>query len=416
MSEYRLSELHTFIRRFVALNLPEAVWIQAELADLDERRGHYYLSLVEKAQENDQPIAQGQAIMWSRQAKRWQRQQGMLLPSILQAGRELKLQVQVEFHERYGLSMQIVDIDPNYTLGQLAQKRQATIDYLQQTGLLEANRQQQLPLAPQRLAIISSPAAAGLQDFLGQLHDNSYGYEFKTQLFPAAVQGPQTSPEVRRQLRTIERRREDYDAIVIIRGGGAKMDLADFDERELCISAAQTKLPIITGIGHETDQSIMDMLAHTALKTPTATADFLVERLLKMDQYFAMTAQRLDLLQRHHIGQAENTLLQISNQLRLREQQLIERQKWQLQQYTDQLPLHIRTHLAQARRKLQELEKLHEVLSLEAHLKRGFSVLSQAGRIINRTDEIDQQQAVRARLSDGTIDLETKTNPGTDEG
>ena len=416
MSEYRLSELHTFIRRFVALNLPEAVWIQAELADLDERRGHYYLSLVEKAQENDQPIAQGQAIMWSRQAKRWQRQQGMLLPSILQAGRELKLQVQVEFHERYGLSMQIVDIDPNYTLGQLAQKRQATIDYLQQTGLLEANRQQQLPLAPQRLAIFSSPAAAGLQDFLGQLHDNSYGYEFKTQLFPAAVQGPQTSPEVRRQLRTIERRREDYDAIVIIRGGGAKMDLADFDERELCISAAQTKLPIITGIGHETDQSIMDMLAHTALKTPTATADFLVERLLKMDQYFAMTAQRLDLLQRHHIGQAENTLLQISNQLRLREQQLIERQKWQLQQYTDQLPLHIRTHLAQARRKLQELEKLHEVLSLEAHLKRGFSVLSQAGRIINRTDEIDQQQAVRARLSDGTIDLETKTNPGTDEG
>ncbi|MEL7425514.1 MAG: exodeoxyribonuclease VII large subunit, partial [Bacteroidota bacterium] len=140
MSEYRLSELHTFIRRFVALNLPEAVWVQAELADLDERRGHYYLSLVEKAEENDQPIARGQAILWSRQAKRWQRQQGMLLPSILQAGRELKLQVQVEFHERYGLSMQIVDIDPHYTLGQLAQKRQATIDYLQQTGLLEANR------------------------------------------------------------------------------------------------------------------------------------------------------------------------------------------------------------------------------------------------------------------------------------
>ncbi|MEL6832295.1 MAG: exodeoxyribonuclease VII large subunit [Bacteroidota bacterium] len=415
MSEYRLSELHTFIRRFVALNLPEAVWVQAELADLDERRGHYYLSLVEKAEENDQPIARGQAILWSRQAKRWQRQQGMLLPSILQAGRELKLQVQVEFHERYGLSMQIVDIDPHYTLGQLAQKRQATIDYLQQTGLLTANRQQQLPLAPQRLAIISSPAAAGLQDFLGQLHDNSYGYEFKTQLFPAAVQGPQTSPEVRRQLKTIERRYEDYDAIVIIRGGGAKMDLADFDERELCISAAQATLPIITGIGHETDQSIMDMLAHTALKTPTATADFLVERLLKVDQYFAMAAQRLDLLQRHHIGQAENTLLQISNRLELREQQLIERQKWQLQQYLDQLPLYIRTHLAQAKRKLQELEKLHEVLSLEAHLKRGFSVLSQAGKIISRTDEIDQQKVVRARLSDGTIDLEPKTNPGTDE-
>lgn len=406
MSEYRLSELHTFIRRFVALNLPEAVWVQAELAEVDERRGHYYLSLIEKAEDSDQPLAKGQAVMWERQVKRWQRKQQLLLPNILQAGREVKLQVQVEFHERYGLSMQIVDIDPHYTLGVLAQKRQATVDYLQQSGLLKANRQLTLPLAPQRLAVISSPAAAGLQDFLGQLHQNSYGYEFKTQLFPAAVQGPQTSPEVRRQLRTIQRRGDDYDAIVIIRGGGAKTDLADFDERELCITAAQSSLPIITGIGHETDQSIMDMLAHTALKTPTATADFLVERLLRVDQHLAAVEQQLELFQQHHIRQAEHTLQQIASQLRLREQQLLERQNWQLQQYDQQVPVLIQRHLTQAQRQLQELEKLHEVLSLEAHLKRGFSVLSQEGRIINQIDQIDEQKTIQARLRDGAIDLE----------
>lgn len=411
MSEYRLSELHLFIRRFVALNLPNAVWVQAEITEVDERRGHYYLSLIEKAEDSEQVLAQGQAMMWERQAKKWQREHQLLLRNILQAGREVKIQVQVEFHERYGLSMYIVDIDPQFTLGLLAQQRQATLDYLESKQLLGANSQLHLPLAPQRLAIISSPAAAGLQDFLAQLTDNSYGYQFQTQLFPAAVQGAQTSPEVRRQLRAIQRRADYYDAIVIIRGGGAKMDLADFDERELCLQAAQCSLPIITGIGHQTDQSILDLLAYRSLKTPTAAANFFIDRLLHFEQRLGVVARQLQLLERHHLRTAENQLQYFRTSLHLREQQLLQQHRLQLKMISQQLPLLLQQRLREAKRKLEEITKLHEVLSLEGHLKRGFSVLTQEDRIINSIEDLQTGQAIKAKLKDGQLELEIKSTP-----
>lgn len=409
MSDYRLSELNTFIRRFVALNLPEPVWVEAELAEVDERRGHYYLSLIETAGDSDQTVARAQAIMWDRQARKWQRQRQLLLHRILQAGRAIKLQVQVEFHERYGISMQVVDLDPNYTLGLLAQQREATLELLKSLGLLEANKRVPLPMVPQRLAVISSPVAAGLQDFTTQLKQNAYGYEFRTQLFPAAVQGPQTSPEVRRQLRTIQRRAEDYDAIVIIRGGGAKMDLADFDERALCEAAAQSSLPIITGIGHETDQSIMDMLAHTALKTPTAAADFFVDRLLQVDQHLALASQQLRRLQEQHIRQAEQVLVHIESSIKSQIQQQLQGQEWQLRHMQQQLPIFVRNRLKLAERALEEQIKLHEVLSLESHLKRGFTVLTQEGKIINRIASIRKDVPLEAQLADGSTALTIKS-------
>ncbi len=409
MSDYRLSELNTFIRRFVALNLPEPVWVEAELAEVDERRGHYYLSLIETAADSDQTVARAQAVMWDRQARKWQRQRQLLLHRILQAGRAIKLQVQVEFHERYGISMQVVDLDPNYTLGLLAQQREATLELLKRQGLLDANKRIPLPMVPQRLAIISSPVAAGLQDFTTQLKQNAYGYEFRIQLFPAAVQGPQTSPEVRRQLRTIQRRAEDYDAIVIIRGGGAKMDLADFDERTLCEAAAQSTLPIITGIGHETDQSIMDMLAHTALKTPTAAADFFIDRLMQVDQHLALANQQLQWLQEQHIRQAEQVLSRIESSIKSQIQQQLQGQEWQLRNMQQQLHILVRNRLKLAELALEEQIKLHEVLSLESHLKRGFSVLTQEGKIINRIESIRKDVPLEAQLTDGSTELTIKS-------
>ncbi|RMF00853.1 MAG: exodeoxyribonuclease VII large subunit, partial [Bacteroidetes bacterium] len=248
-----LYKLQTFIRRAIALNLAEPVWISAELAECDHNRGHYYLQLVDKEQDEGDIRAQARAILWQATARRWERTQRMPLSSLLQVGHKLQLLVQVQYHQRYGLSLQVEDLEPAYTLGQLAKDREQTIARLRSEGLWDLNRMTVLPAVPQRLAIISSPQAAGLQDFLQQLNNNPYSYRFRTDLFPASMQGTQASAEIRRQLRTLARRRKAYDALVLLRGGGARLDLAIFDELELARAVARFPLPVLSGIGHDQD-------------------------------------------------------------------------------------------------------------------------------------------------------------------
>ncbi|WP_020538632.1 exodeoxyribonuclease VII large subunit [Lewinella cohaerens] len=407
MSTYRLFELNTFIRRFVALNLPAPVWVQAEVAEVDERRGHYYLALMEKTEDGQEIAAQAKAVIWSRTANKWQRTNKLLLKDLLQAGREVHLQVQVSFHERFGLQLQVQDLDANYTLGVMAQQRQRTIDELMAAGLLQANKMLRLAMVPQRLAVISSPAAAGWQDFMAQLRDNPYGYDFEVQLFPAAVQGTQASPEIRRQLRTIERRRDSFDAVVIIRGGGARMDLADFDEKELCFAAAQMTLPIISGIGHETDQSIMDMVAHTALKTPTAAANFLIDRLHYLDQQLAGAKQTIAQQTKQLVQRKAFELASLGEQLKFQQKQLLQKEAWKLEQYAQQLPMMVRRRLHEATAQLEQLQQLHQLLSVEGQLKRGFALLSVGDEIIRTGSQLAQHEEVTLHLKDGTTTLHT---------
>jgi exodeoxyribonuclease VII large subunit len=407
MSTYRLFELNTFIRRFVALNLPEPVWVKAEVAEVDERRGHYYLALMEKTEDGQEIAAQAKAVIWARTANKWQRTNKLLLKDLLQAGREVHLQVQVSFHERFGLQLQVQDLDANYTLGVMAQQRQRTIDELTAAGLLQANKMLRLAMVPQRLAVISSPAAAGWQDFMAQLRDNPYGYDFEVQLFPAAVQGTQASPEIRRQLRTIERRRDSFDAVVIIRGGGARMDLADFDEKELCFAAAQMTLPIISGIGHETDQSIMDMVAHTALKTPTAAANFLIDRLHYLDQQLAGARQTIAQQTNQLVQRKAFELAHLGEQLKFQQKQLLQKEAWKLEQYTQQLPVMVRRRLHEATAQLEQLQQFHQLLSVEGQLKRGFALLSVGDEIIRAGSQLAQHEEVTLHLKDGTTTLHT---------
>lgn len=407
MSTYRLFELNTFIRRFVALNLPEPVWVQAEVAEVDERRGHFYLALMEKTEDGQEVAAQAKAVIWSRTANQWQRTNKLLLHDLLQAGREVKLQVQVSFHERYGLQLQVQDLDANYTLGVMAQQRQRTIDELMAAGLLQANKMLRLALVPQRLAVISSPAAAGWEDFMAQLRDNPYGYDFEVQLFPAAMQGAQASPEIRRQLKTIERRRDSFDAVVIIRGGGARMDLADFDEKELCFAAAQMTLPIISGIGHETDQSIMDMVAHTALKTPTAAANFLIDRLHYLDQQLAGARQTLQQQTSQLVQRKAFELARLGEQLKFQQQQLLQKEAWKLDHYAQQVPQLVRQILDKASSKLEQLQQLQDLLSVERQLERGFALLSVGDEIIRNSHQLAQHDTVTLHLQDGTTTVST---------
>ena len=398
---YSLYKLNEFIRRFVALNLPQAVWVEAEIAEINERRGHYYLSLIEKDADRGGLIAKGQAMMWAQQVNKWQRKNKTLLNDFLQEGRKVKLQVKVDFHEQFGLKFIIENIDTAFTLGHLALDRQKTIASLKEGGLWELNKMLPLKAVPQRLAIISSPLAAGLQDFLEHLHQNDYGYHFDAQLFQAAMQGTQLSPEMRRQLKTINRRHEHFDAIVIIRGGGAKIDLAGFDDKDLCTLATTVKLPIIAGIGHDSDQSILDMIAHTSLKTPTAVADFFVQRLLFFEQNLLGFQGQINELITERLNDASVELDRYEMLLRSSSKIVIDKQKWQLDQLQDQIPILVKNQLKHAHIQLDHLEQQLQLLSLESNLGRGFSIITQEGNMINKKASLHLGKEINIHFKDG---------------
>lgn len=385
----------------MALNLPQAVWVEAEIAEINERRGHYYLSLIEKDVNDGVLIAKGQAMMWAQQANKWQRKNKTLLNGFLQAGRKVKLQIKAEFHEQFGLKFIVQDIDTAFTLGMMALDRQKTITELKERGLWELNQMLILKAVPHRLAIISSPLAAGLQDFLEHLNQNEYGYHFETQLFQAAMQGSQLSPEIRRQFKTINRRYEDFDAIIIIRGGGAKIDLAGFDDKDLCALATTSKLPIITGIGHDSDQSILDMIAHTSLKTPTAVADYFVQRLLFFEQNLlevhAQINQQIE-EQTHH---ASTWLDQQEILIKTASKTLIDKQTWQLDQLQNQIPALVQNQLKYTTLQLNHLEEQLQLLSLESSLGRGFSVVTQGGKIVNKKANLKHNKKIDIHFKDG---------------
>lgn len=274
---YSLYQLSQQIKAVVSDNFTFPLWVRAEIAEFRENRnGHCYLDLVEKSDSSDQIIARSKAIIWSYTYR-------MLRPYFetstgrsLCSGLKVMVQVSVEFQEVYGLSLIIRDIDPAYTLGDLEQRKRETINRLKQEGVFDMNHELKLPMVPQRIAVISSPTAAGYGDFTGQLESNSYGVKFYYHLFHAIMQGDQASDSITCALDKIYANIAFFDAVVIIRGGGASFDLLCFDDYWLASNICQFPIPVITGIGHDRDQSIADLVAFSSLKTPTAVAEFLI--------------------------------------------------------------------------------------------------------------------------------------------
>ncbi len=251
-------------------------WVVAEVANVSiAARGHMYLELVEKDQ--NQIVAKARANLWSYKKKQIISSFEEVTKQSVKTGMKLLLQLSVEFHPVYGISFQIHDIDPAYSLGELERERQETIKSLEKEGLLDFNKQYILPEVIQKIAIISSKTAAGYQDFLTQLQNNSSGYTFQSELFPSTMQGDQAGASIIKALEKVEKNKTSFDVLVIIRGGGSNLDLACFDEYELNARLAQCILPVLSGIGHERDTSVTDMVAHTRLKTPTAVAAFILD-------------------------------------------------------------------------------------------------------------------------------------------
>jgi exodeoxyribonuclease VII large subunit len=287
---FTLSELNTSIKTTLELAFPESVWVVTEISEIRcNTKGHCYLELVER--EEEKTIAQIRANIWAYTFRSLASKFEKGTAESLKQGMKVLLQVNVTFHEVYGLSLNIKDIDPTYSLGEMARKKREIIDRLTKEGLLQLNKQIPLPLVPQRIAVISSVTAAGYGDFINHIDDNPYGYKIFYTLYQSLMQGQEAESSIISALRKIKDHRDIYDAVVIVRGGGSQIDLSCFDTYGLAVEVAKFPLPVITGIGHERDDTIADLVAHTKLKTPTAVAEFLLSGMSSFEERL-LNAQR----------------------------------------------------------------------------------------------------------------------------
>jgi exodeoxyribonuclease VII large subunit len=274
-NKFTLFELNKKIKDALTNELPGTVWVKAEISEMKENRsGHCYLELVER--EGNQTIARARAIIWSYTYRMLKPYFESATGRLFTEGLKIMVLVTVEFHPVYGLSLNISDIEPAYTVGDIALQRKEIIDRLKAENVFNMNKEVPLPLVPQKIAVISSKTAAGYQDFISHLENNPAGYKFRITLFEAYMQGEEAAGSVIHALEEIFKYEEFFDAVAIIRGGGAAADLGCFDNYELALNVTQFPLPVITGIGHEKDDTILDMVAHTRLKTPTAVAEFFI--------------------------------------------------------------------------------------------------------------------------------------------
>lgn len=403
MNAISLFELNEYIRQVIALNFTEPLWIRAEINQISFSRGHCYLDLIEKQAESDEVIAQASAAIWFRKLKFIEQKTGAQLNQLLQKGIQVLLKARIEFNERYGLKFSIEDIDTTYTLGLLELKRREIVAQLTAAGLIEKNKQLFLPSVLKKLAIISSEQAAGLQDFVSHLQENSYQFAFDCELYPAAMQGKNMEREILKAFKDIHRSKENYDAVIIIRGGGSKLDLAAFDALQLCTAIANSNFPVITGIGHDIDQSIADLVAHTSLKTPTAVANFIIDHNLRFETE-VMAAYRIIEKSIRNIIQFNQKALQVQgHQIKESVIHLIRRKNFSLNQNLRDLNFHALHRVKSENLALQNAAQKINLLDPFQLLKRGYSLTFKAGQLIKNRDQVSMGDEIETRVSTGTI-------------
>ena len=289
-----LREFNLRVQQVIRDGLSAPCWVMAEISEMMiNASGHCYLELVEKSPDDEGLVARARGIIWAYTFRMLQPYFETTTGQTLREGLKVLVKAKAEFHELYGYSLNISDIDPGYTLGDLAMQKAETLRRLEKEGVLRMNQETILALVPQKIAVVSSETAAGYQDFIDQLSNNPYGYVFYTRLFPAIMQGKEAEQSIIRALDHIFPFAHIFDAVVLIRGGGARSDLACYNQYWLASHIAQFPLPVLTGIGHERDESVVDIVAHTRLKTPTAVAEFLIDRLAFFDEAIGSLSSRI---------------------------------------------------------------------------------------------------------------------------
>ena len=406
MESYTLYQLNEYIRRVIALNFREPLWIEAEIAQVKESRGNFYIDFVEKEEDGDAVVAQMSGAIWYRNYQFIKKKLGDLIHDLLVDGSQVRVKCNVDFHERYGLKLVVVDIDPNYTFGQLEIKRQEIINRLEDEGLLELNKALLLPKVIQRVAVISSSKAAGYQDFVKQLEQNAYGYTFKVSLFEAAVQGQNVERDTTSAISEILENAADYDVVAIIRGGGSKLDLSGYDNYEIAKDIALSEIPFLIGIGHDVDQTVTDLVACLSLKTPTAVADFIVEKNMHFEAEIEGVVQDIHRMSVQMIQLQQVQLSASEERLSLLSRHAISEERQRLVNMNDRLSSGVRQLLFEQSSQLESKLLLLEALDPAQIMQRGYAYLKKEGTIVKSVSELIEGDQVAVHLNDGSTRAE----------
>lgn len=404
-----LYELNAHVRSLIEKGADGVYWVHGELLEGREGYGgHFYGELVEKSESSGNVIARARITIWARTysmlALRFRSETGQNL----HPGIKVLMQVRVSFSELYGYALNVLDIDGSYTLGDMARKRQEILRRLEQDGIINDNKTLPLPRLIKRVAVVSSANAAGYGDFCRQLRENDHGLAFSIKLFPAVMQGQHVTESIAAALTEIAEEADLWDIVVIIRGGGATSDLSDFDSYPLAACIAQHPLPVITGIGHDRDETVLDHVAHLSVKTPTAAAAFIVEHQLEQLSLLRDCRQRiymsvLSLMQRQ---EARLALLRqrLPSMVALR----VQKENRRLDRVSMLLPLSSKRVVEAQCHRLELLAQRLESMNPELLLSRGYSITLMDGQIITDVSRITEGALITTRLKGGDVLSEVK--------
>ena len=401
---YTLYELNRKVRSAIEARMDDEYWVQAELSEVHlNRNGHCYLEFVERDEASGTLVAKARGTIWSNVYR-------LLAPYFEEAtghpfaaGIRVQVLVQVQFHELYGYSLSVTDIDPTYTLGDLMRHRKQILDQLEREGVLTLNKELPMPLLPQRIAVISSATAAGYGDFCHQLADNRQGYAFQVELFPAIMQGQQVEESLLQALDAIMERQEQFDVVVIIRGGGAVSDLTGFDTYLLASACAQFPLPIITGIGHERDDTVIDAVAHTRVKTPTAAAQLLISRMDEAALHLDALSQRLKSAVDQRLMREHLRLENLRNRIPQLLYQRMAAARQRIHSLQEQLQYSVRQRQKNESHRLALLKQRVADASPQRLLALGYTLTLKEGHFIKDSSQLSPGDQVEIRFRQGKV-------------
>lgn len=389
----------------------QGVWITAETSDLRSSGGHCYMELVQKDERTGTPLAKSRAVMW---ASAYQRLGAMFYAATgtrLRSDMKIMARVNANYHPVYGMSLVITDINPDYTVGDLARRRNEIIARLRAEGVFDMNRNLPWPQLPVRVAIVSARGAAGYGDFMKHLHGNPLRLRFHTELFEATMQGERTVPSVVAALEAIAARDGDFDCVVLIRGGGAVSDLASFDDYTLASNVAQFPLPVIVGIGHERDVTVLDYVANTRVKTPTAAAEALIGMASNAYERLRATGDAILTLVKDRIAGQRQQLAYYQGSIPALARSIVERNRQRLgPEIPAAVTAAVRSTFARANERLAALEVLLDTLSPEATLRRGYTITRVDGHAVTDADPLDPGTVITTTFAGGRISKSTINN------
>jgi exodeoxyribonuclease VII large subunit len=372
---FSLYDLGTLIKRVLSLNFQDKIWVKAEIAGCKVVRGIAYLDLIEKEEgQSDKIIAQQSAVIWQGTLQKLNGKLSEPITGFLETGREVLVLVQIDFNVRYGLKLVIDDIDPAYTLGKLFQQRQELEKLIYIEKLHEPNKRIALAPVIQKIAVLSNDQAAGYHDFVHQLTENVMNYAFSLTLFPISLQGTLVEETVLNQLKEILKSKYTFDVVLILRGGGSKLDLAGFDSIHICRAISSFPIKIITGIGHEVDETLSDIVAGISLKTPTAVAEYLLYHNQTFEASIQQMVLKINDITKYKVQQAKLRILRFQHELSLRPMRVIDKTNTKLENIQKYLPNLVNNRLKKEKVKLSYIDRLISLVNIPSTLKRGFSI------------------------------------------